>query len=69
LEEYYIFNSFHLKKTKRNPSLFKDICDKLGLNIDEVLFVDDNLDNIKRASTQGLRTIHFKNVNEFEKES
>jgi putative hydrolase of the HAD superfamily len=65
---HYVFNSFHLGKTKRDPSIFSDICDKLGLKPDEVLFVDDNLDNIKSASTQGLRTIHFKNVNEFEEE-
>ena len=64
----YVFNSFHLGKTKRDPSIFSDICDKLGLKPDEVLFVDDNLDNVKRASNQGLRTVHFNNVSEFEKE-
>jgi putative hydrolase of the HAD superfamily len=62
----YVFNSFYLGKTKRDPSIFKDICDKLGLKAEEVLFVDDNLDNIKRASSQGLRTIHFKSLSEFE---
>jgi putative hydrolase of the HAD superfamily len=64
----HIFNSFHLRKTKRDTSLFKDICDRLNLKPHEVLFVDDSLDNIKRASNQGLRTIHFNNVSEFEKE-
>jgi len=64
----HIFNSFYLRKTKRDASLFSDICDMLGLKPDEVLFVDDNLDNIKRASSQGLRTICFKDVDEFEKE-
>ena len=64
----YVFNSFHLKKTKRDPSIFKDVCTHLGLQPEEVLFVDDNLDNIESAASQGLRTIHFKGVREFQKE-
>ncbi len=64
----HVFNSFYIKKTKRDPSLFRDICAKLGLKPEEVLFVDDSLDNIKRAANEGLRTIHFRGVNEFEKE-
>ena len=62
----YVFNSFHLKKTKRDPSIFRDICTLLGVRPEEVLFVDDNLENIKRAASQGLRTIHFKGVSEFQ---
>ena len=64
----HVFNSFHLKKTKRDPSIFKDVCAVLGVHPEEVLFVDDNPENIKRASSQGLRTIHFEGVNEFRKE-
>ena len=64
----YVFNSFHLKKTKRDPSIFRDICAVLGIQPEEGLFVDDNLENIERAASQGLRTIHFKSVREFEKE-
>jgi putative hydrolase of the HAD superfamily len=64
----YIFNSFDLKKTKRDPSLFRDVCIQLGVQPEEVLFIDDNLENIERAATQGLRTIHFKDVTMFKKE-
>jgi len=64
----HVFNSFYLKKTKRNPSLFRDICVQLGLKPEEILFVDDSPDNIKRAASEGLKTIHFKGVSEFEKE-
>ena len=64
----HVFNSFYLKKTKRDPSLFRDICAKLGLKPEEVLLVDDSLDNIKRAESEGLRTISFKGLSEFEKE-
>jgi putative hydrolase of the HAD superfamily len=64
----YVFNSFHLKKTKRDPSIFRDICAGLGVRPEEGLFVDDNLQNIERAASQGLSTIHFKGVGEFKKE-
>ena len=64
----YVFNSFHLKKTKRDPSIFRDVCAVLGVHPEEALFVDDNPGNIERASRQGLRTIHFKGVIQFQKE-
>jgi putative hydrolase of the HAD superfamily len=64
----YVFNSFHLKKTKRDSSIFRDVCAILDVQPEEVLFVDDNLENIKRAASQGLRAIHFKSVSEFQKE-
>jgi len=62
----HIFNSFHLKKTKRDPSIFRDICTLLDLRPEEVLFVDDNLENVERAMSQGLRTIHFKSIRAFQ---
>jgi FMN phosphatase YigB (HAD superfamily) len=40
----------------------------LGLRPKEVLFVDDNLENVKRAARQGLRAIHFKSAREFQME-
>jgi putative hydrolase of the HAD superfamily len=61
----YVFNSFHLKKTKRDPSIFRDVCTLLGVRPEEVLFVDDKLENVKRALSQGLRAIHFMGVSEF----
>jgi putative hydrolase of the HAD superfamily len=64
----YIFNSFKLHKSKRDPSVFSDVCSRLGLKPDEVLFVDDNHKNIERASGRGLHTIHFRNLPDFEKE-
>ena len=62
----YVFNSFHLKKTKRDPSTFRGVCTFLSVPPGEALFVDDNLENLKRAQTQGLRTIHFKDTREFQ---
>jgi len=62
----YVFNSFHLNKTKRDSSIFRDILALLGVRPEEVLFVDDNLENVKRAMSQGLRAIYFKGAREFQ---
>jgi len=62
----YVFNSFRLKKTKRDPSIFRDVCTLLGVRPEEVLFVDDSLENVKRATSQGLRTIRFNGSCDFQ---
>ncbi len=62
----HVFNSFHLRKTKRDPSIFRDVCNRLGFRPEEVLFVDDNLENVKRAASQGLKAIHFEDSTEFQ---
>jgi putative hydrolase of the HAD superfamily len=36
-----VFNSFHLGKTKRDPTIFTDTVQALKVNADETLFVDD----------------------------
>ena len=60
-----IFNSYHLHKSKKDPSLFRDVCTLLGVDPQEVLFIDDNLGNTERASSKGLKTIHFREVASF----
>ena len=62
----YVFNSFRLRKSKRDPSVFSDVCSIMGRKTEEALFVDDTADNIKRASEEGLATIHFKDMSDFE---
>jgi putative hydrolase of the HAD superfamily len=62
-----VFNSFRLHKSKRDASVFQDVCKALGVRTDEALFVDDNINHIKRAESEGLRTIHFTTIDEFEK--
>lgn len=61
----YVFNSFTLKKSKRDPSIFRDICSTMGFIPHEVLFVDDNIENIKRALGEGLKVLHFKDIDDF----
>ncbi len=51
----HVFNSYHLHKSKRDPSVFTDVAEKLGLRPAEILFVDDNEGNIKRAESTGMK--------------
>ena len=64
----YIFNSFTLHKGKRDPSLFNDVCTRLEIKPEEALFIDDRLENIRKASQSGMNTIHFRDMGSFEKD-
>lgn len=63
-----VFNSFRTGKSKRDPSVFRDACAGLGVRPGEALFVDDNGNHIARAAGEGLRVIHFKDVDSFKRE-
>jgi putative hydrolase of the HAD superfamily len=62
-----IFNSFRIHKSKRDASVFLDVCGELGARPDETLFIDDNVQHINRAKAQGLSVIHFVDVPDFER--
>jgi len=55
----YVFNSYHMGKGKRDPSLFRDLSEQLALSPDEILLVDDIGSNVQRAQAAGWQTIHF----------
>lgn len=61
----FIINSYVLGKSKRDPSVFRDVSKIIGVNPHLILFVDDNAQNIKRASEAGLKTIHFTGIEDF----
>lgn len=63
-----VFNSFKLHKSKRDASIFQDVCRDLGVKTGEALFIDDNIDHIRRAEGAGLHAIHFTTFDDFEKQ-
>jgi HAD superfamily hydrolase (TIGR01509 family) len=63
-----IFNSYRIHMSKREASVFKDVCTDLGVDPEETLFVDDNIGHIKRAQGQGLQTMHFVSVEDYEEQ-
>jgi putative hydrolase of the HAD superfamily len=62
-----VFNSFRLHKSKRDASVFGEVCTVLGVKTGETLFVDDNINHIKRAQGQGLQAIHFVGIDDYKK--
>lgn len=64
----HVFNSFYLKKSKRDGSLFPQIAAQLGRIAEEILFVDDNAGNVARAASHGWKTVHFRNIEDFRRE-
>ena len=63
----HIFNSFSMKKTKRDAALFDDVARQLAVKPREILFVDDTSENIERAQARGWKTLHFSSVEDFRK--
>lgn len=60
-----IFNSYHLGKSKRDPSLFQDVLTEVGTQPEKSLFIDDSQGNIYRAADKGLATLLYTNRSEF----
>lgn len=63
----YVFNSFNMKRSKRDAALFDDVAKQLAVKPQEILFVDDTRENLERAQTRGWKTLHFTNVEDFKK--
>ena len=55
-----LYISYRLGKGKRDPSLYDDIARDLGLEPQQILFIDDNPRNIQRAASRGWQTILFR---------
>ena len=60
----HVYNSFRIGKVKRDPSVFADVCLKMGLKPGETVFVDDNIDNVRRAAGEGLNAVLYTELRE-----
>jgi putative hydrolase of the HAD superfamily len=63
-----VFNSYDMGKGKRDPSLFEDVCRALKIRPDGALFIDDKLENVRRALDMGLKAIHYRDMDSFDRE-
>lgn len=62
----HVFNSYHLGKGKRDPTLYHDITARLALPPAGILFVDDLRSNVERAQAAGWQTILYEDRASFE---
>jgi putative hydrolase of the HAD superfamily len=61
----YIFNSFHMGKSKNDASHFDDVLRLLNRKGQEVLFIDDNAGHVGRAVERGWKTILYSDLDGF----
>ncbi len=61
----YVFNSYHMGKSKKDPSHFEDVVRILNIEIHKVLFIDDDRGNCERAKQARLKVIHYMDREQF----
>lgn len=54
-----IYSAEKLGLSKKNPEAYKHISGILGLQVEEILFVDDSIGNIEAAKKAGLKTLLY----------
>jgi len=64
----YVFNSYHMGKSKKDLSHFEDVIRILANEAHRVLFIDDDPGNCEMASRTGLTVIHYIDRDQFLKE-
>lgn len=57
-----VFNSYHLGKGKRDPSLFDEVTGSLTIRPSQAIFIDDNPENVRRAVSRGLHGVHYEDT-------
>jgi FMN phosphatase YigB (HAD superfamily) len=62
-----VVNSYEEGYTKRDMEIFRIACQRFGLIPEEVLFFDDNPDNIDRAVEFGMRAFFFEDAEKAER--
>jgi putative hydrolase of the HAD superfamily len=56
----FVFNSYIMKKSKQDVSVFTDVCNVMGVSPEEALFIDDRPGNLERAGKAGLEAVLFE---------
>jgi putative hydrolase of the HAD superfamily len=55
-----VFSCTRMQIKKSEPQSFKDIARIIGINPENILFLDDSHKNILAAQEAGLRVVHFE---------
>ena len=61
----YIFNSYHLHISKKDPEIFHMVSQRLHIDPANTLFVDDHKAHIVRARQKGLQAILYEDKTSF----
>ena len=63
-----VFNSYHLGKSKADPTHFTDTISRLGSTPEKLLFIDDTGAHCETARRAGIHAIHYIDRDSFLKE-
>ena len=56
---YKVFSLNH-KPNKTDPNYYKKMINKLNLQIDNIIYIEHNIDAVNSALSLGIRTFHYK---------
>jgi putative hydrolase of the HAD superfamily len=62
------FFSADLRRAKPDPEAFRMMCQRLGAEPDDLLFVDDRDENIAAAKALGIRSLRFSDAGRLREE-
>ncbi|MFB3924777.1 MAG: HAD family hydrolase [Syntrophales bacterium] len=57
----YVFNSYHMGRSKKDPAHFGEVLAAMGLEGEQVLLIDDRKENCDTARAAGLHAIQYEN--------
>jgi HAD superfamily hydrolase (TIGR01509 family) len=60
-----VFNSYHIRKSKMDVSLFSDVLGVMKVDPEYALFIDDTAEHVGRAASLGINTILYKDQADF----
>ena len=55
-----VVDSSHVGMRKPERAIYELTCIRMGIEPDEAVFVDDNLDNVEAARAYGMEAVHFR---------
>ena len=64
----HVFNSYHLGRTKKDGTIFDHVLNLLNKDPQKILFIDDHPLNIEQAQLRGMRTILYREKEQFLKD-
>jgi 2-haloacid dehalogenase len=74
-KEYKIFSlidnivcSGDEKLLKPDPKIYHTLLERYNLKAEESVFIDDNINNVKGAINVGMKSIHFINAEQLQKD-
>ena len=61
-----VFISSEIGKRKPEPEAFQAVANSVGLELNQMIFYDDAIENIEGAQKVGLNTVHVKSTSDIE---